>query len=72
VRREWSSEDLVASWTLIGEDWLRLVANKSGATRLGFAPILKFFEIEGRAGFSGLRMSFLLRLWFMWASCRPS
>lgn len=28
-------------------DW-RLVANKSGATRLGFAVLLKFFELEGR------------------------
>src|SRR5205807_412386 len=25
-----------------------LVANKSGATRLGFAVLLKFFELEGR------------------------
>jgi Domain of unknown function (DUF4158) len=47
VRREWSSEDLIASWTLIDDDW-RLVGNKSGATRLGFALILKFFEIEAR------------------------
>ncbi|MGY2092991.1 DUF4158 domain-containing protein [Nocardia gipuzkoensis] len=28
-------------------DW-RLVGNKSGATRLGFALLLKFFEIEAR------------------------
>ena len=47
MRREWSSEDLVGSWTLIGDDW-QLVGNKSGATRLGFALLLKFFEIEGR------------------------
>ena len=47
MRREWSTEDLVASWTLIGDDW-RLVGNKTGATRLAFALILKFFEIEAR------------------------
>lgn len=29
------------------EDW-RLVGNKSGATRLGFSLLLKFFELEGR------------------------
>jgi hypothetical protein len=30
------------------EDDRRLIANKTGATRLGFALLLKFFEQEGR------------------------
>ncbi len=47
MRLEWSAEDLVGSWTLVDEDW-RLVGNKSGATRLGFALLLKFFELEAR------------------------
>ena len=47
MRMEWSAEDLVAPWTLVGEDW-SLVGNKTGATRLGFAVFLKFFEIEAR------------------------
>ncbi len=47
MRMEWSSEDLVGSWTLVEEDW-RLVGNKTGATRLGFALLLKFFELEAR------------------------
>ena len=47
MRQDWLVEDLVASWTLIGEDW-RLVGNKTGATRLAFALMLKFFEIEAR------------------------
>jgi hypothetical protein len=47
VRREWSPEELIGSWTLVDEDW-QLVGNKSGATRLGFALMLKFFEIEAR------------------------
>jgi TnpA family transposase len=47
MRREWTPEDLVASWTLVEDDW-RLVSNKTGATRLGFALLLKFFELEGR------------------------
>jgi hypothetical protein len=34
-------------WTLLDSDW-QLVANKSGATRLGFVALLKYFEIEGR------------------------
>jgi len=47
VRQEWDPEALLASWTLVEVDW-DLVANKSGATRLGFALLLKFFELEAR------------------------
>ncbi len=47
MRQEWSSEELLANWTLVcgGRD---LVASKSGATRLGFGLVLRFFELEGR------------------------
>ncbi|MDQ2738191.1 MAG: Tn3 family transposase [Actinomycetota bacterium] len=47
MRRDWEPEDLLASWTLLDVD-LALLANKSGATRLGCALLLKFFEIEAR------------------------
>jgi hypothetical protein len=47
VRREWAPEDLIACWTLVEDDW-DLVGNKAGATRLGFALLLKFVEVEGR------------------------
>jgi hypothetical protein len=47
VRREWEAEDLIACWTLVEADQ-ELVANKSGATRLGFALLLKFFELDAR------------------------
>jgi hypothetical protein len=47
VRREWEPEDLIGCWTLQGSDG-RLVGNKTGATRLGFALMLKFFELEAR------------------------
>jgi hypothetical protein len=47
VRLEGSADGIVGSWTLVDEDW-RLVANKAGATRLGFALLLKFFELEAR------------------------
>ena len=33
---------------LLGQDWT-LVGNKSDATRLGFALLLKFFEVEARS-----------------------
>jgi len=43
----WELEDLIASWTLDEDDWL-LLANKTGASRLGFALLLKFFDLEAR------------------------
>jgi hypothetical protein len=36
VRREREPEDLLASWTIVADDWNR-VANKTGTTSLGFA-----------------------------------
>ena len=47
MRREWTPEELIECWTLLETDWA-LVANKAGPTRLGFAVMLKFFELEGR------------------------
>jgi hypothetical protein len=47
MRREWEPEKLIACWTLVDSDRERL-ANKAGATRLGFALMLKFFELEAR------------------------
>ena len=47
MRSEWNPEELISCWTLDEADW-RLLANKTGATRLGFAVLLKFLELEGR------------------------
>ncbi len=44
---ELSAGDLAERWTLDTGNW-ELLANKSGATRLGFAALLNFFEAEGR------------------------
>ncbi|MFH8408863.1 DUF4158 domain-containing protein [Streptomyces sp. NPDC018019] len=41
------AEDLIGVWTLL-EDDMRRVRNTSGATRLGFALLLEFFEVEAR------------------------
>jgi TnpA family transposase len=46
VKQVWDPEELIAYWTLVDEDW-RLLGNKTGATRLGFALTLKYVEIEG-------------------------
>ncbi|MDQ6804867.1 MAG: DUF4158 domain-containing protein [Actinomycetota bacterium] len=47
MERVWEPEQLISCWTLDEADW-RLLANKTGATRLGFAVLLKFFDLEGR------------------------
>jgi serine/threonine protein kinase len=47
VTLEREPEGVIGCWTLVEEDW-RLVADKSGASRLGFALLLKFFELHGR------------------------
>jgi len=47
MQREWQPEELIECWTLLDDD-RRLVANKTGATRLRFALLLKFFELDGR------------------------
>ncbi|MEU7747952.1 hypothetical protein [Nonomuraea sp. NPDC049158] len=45
MRREWELEDLLDCWTL-DEQERAVLANKSGATRLGFGLMLKYFELE--------------------------
>jgi len=47
MQRDWEPEGVIDCWTLVDGGWV-LVANKTGATRLGFAVLLKFFELEGR------------------------
>src|SRR6266567_3789686 len=47
MRREWELEDLIECWTLDDAE-AALLANKTGATRLGSALMLKFFEQEAR------------------------
>jgi len=47
MKRQWSNDDLVAQWTLQSGE-LALVEHKEGANRLGFALLLKYFQIDGR------------------------
>ena len=43
MKRLWSDDDLVAHFTLFSQD-RQLLQNKTGATRLGFAVLLKCFQ----------------------------
>jgi len=47
MKRQWETEELIEHWTLDVEDRI-LLDNKTGATRLDFAVLLKFFRREGR------------------------
>ncbi|MCC6444123.1 MAG: Tn3 family transposase [Armatimonadetes bacterium] len=47
MKRLWNDEDLVAHFTLLPQD-RQLLQNKTEATRLGFAVMLKCFQQEGR------------------------
>jgi Domain of unknown function (DUF4158) len=47
MKRRWETEELVDQWTLLPAE-LDLLANKTGATRLGFAVLLKSFQLEAR------------------------
>jgi TnpA family transposase len=47
MKRNWTTEELVDSWTLMPNE-LEVIGNKTGPTRLGFAVLLKFFQIEAR------------------------
>jgi len=47
MKRVWSGDDLLAHFSLLPHE-LGLLQNKTGATRLGFAVLLKCFQHEGR------------------------
>jgi uncharacterized protein DUF4158 len=47
MRRQWENEELIEYWMLSVWDLAQL-SNKTGATRLGFAVLLKFFQREAR------------------------
>jgi TnpA family transposase len=47
VKRQWNSEELVEHFTLLADESI-LLDNLSGSNRLGFALLLKFFQIEAR------------------------
>jgi TnpA family transposase len=47
VKRQWDSEELVEHFTLLADESI-LLDNLSGSNRLGFALLLKFFQIEAK------------------------
>jgi hypothetical protein len=43
MKQHWGTDELVEHWTLSPRE-TELLMNKTGATRLGFAVLLKFFN----------------------------
>ena len=46
MKRDWTGEELILHWTLQPDEW-NLLSNKTAVTRLGFAILLKFFQLMG-------------------------
>ena len=47
MKQAWHPDELTQHWTLADDDY-RLLGEKTGATRLAFAVLLKAFQYEGR------------------------
>jgi hypothetical protein len=43
MKRDWDLHELIEHWTLVPRE-LELLRNKTGATRLGYAVSLNFFQ----------------------------
>jgi hypothetical protein len=47
MKQDWHPDELTQHWTL-APDERELLGNKTGATRLSFAILLKAFQFDGR------------------------
>jgi hypothetical protein len=47
VARELDEDELIGNWTLVGDE-LEQLSGRRGATKLGFALLLRFFAVHGR------------------------
>jgi hypothetical protein len=47
MKRQWQTEELVEQFTLLPDE-MALLDNKVGVNQLGFAVLLKFFQLEAR------------------------
>ena len=56
VKPDWETEELVENWTLLPQE-LELVKKKVDAGQIGFAILLKYFQIEARFPHSSTEIS---------------
>jgi Domain of unknown function (DUF4158) len=58
MEQHWGTDELVEHWTLSPRE-TELLMNKTGAIRLGFAVLLKFFQLEAYFPQHGPKSSWL-------------
>lgn len=47
MKRHWDEHELVERWSLTSEEF-ELLRNRTDRNRIGFAVLLKFFQLDGR------------------------
>ena len=47
VARELDEDEVIGNWTLVGDE-LEQLSGRRGATKLGFALLLRFYAVHGR------------------------
>ncbi|MDX6391731.1 MAG: hypothetical protein QOJ73_2794 [Streptosporangiaceae bacterium] len=47
MARELNEDELIGNWTLVGDE-LEQLSGRRGATKLGFALLLRFYAVHGR------------------------
>lgn len=47
MKRNWETDELIEHFTFLPNE-TKVIGNKTGATRLGFAVLFKFFQNEAR------------------------
>jgi hypothetical protein len=73
VARVVDEDELIDRWTLVGDE-LGEVGGKRGATRLGFAILLKFYSSHGRfpRGRAEVPDEVIAYVGFLAVSCGPA
>ena len=47
MQRHWDEHELVERWSLTSDEF-ELLRNRTDRNRIGFAVLLKFFQLDGR------------------------
>jgi hypothetical protein len=53
--RELDEDELIGNWTLVGDE-LEQLSGRRGATKLGFALLLRFYAVHGRFPYGEIQL----------------
>ncbi len=48
MKRQWTVDELIDQWTLLPSELALVAASKADHNCLGFAILLKYFQVEGK------------------------